>query len=252
MKTKILYEDNDIMVIYKPAGIATQTGKVGQADVVSELTNYLVKSRTDVPKGTVAPFVGVVHRLDQPVEGVLVFGKTRKATAHLSKQIVDGTLKKHYLAAVCGKPTAEKGRLVDYLIKDRDGSAKVVRETEKEAKKAILEYSLMGTNSIHLGVRQEVEDLWNREVEVSLLAVLLKTGRFHQIRVQLSHLGCPLLGDQRYGNELSALISNSLNIRNTALCAYQLEFCHPTSGKKLEYTVTPENRAFAIFQNYLP
>lgn len=251
MKTKILYEDSDLLVIYKSAGIATQTAKVGQADVVSELTNYLAKSRMDKAKGGSVPFVGVVHRLDQPVEGVLVFGKHKKATAELNKQLTDGSLKKHYLAAVCGKPREENEKLVDYMIKDKDGNAKIVRESHPEAKKAVLEYQLIGTNSMHVGARQEVEDLWNRELEVSLLKVYLKTGRFHQIRAQLSHIGCPLLGDQRYGNKTSELISDSLNIRYTALCAYHLEFIHPMSGKKMEYTVTPENRAFAIFQNYL-
>lgn len=252
MKTRILYEDSDLLVIYKPAGIATQTAKVGQSDVVSELTNYLAKSRMDRAKGGATPFVGVVHRLDQPVEGVLVFGKHKKATAELNKQLTDGSLKKHYLAAVCGKPLETQAKLVDYMVKDKDGSAKIVRESYPDAKKAVLEYNLIGTNSMHVGARQEVEDLWNRELEVSLLKVVLKTGRFHQIRVQLSHMGCPLLGDMRYGNKTSELISNSLNIRHVALCAYHLEFMHPMSGKKVEYTVTPENRAFAIFQNYLP
>ena len=252
MKTKILYEDSDILVIYKPAGIATQTAKVGQADVASELSNYLAKSRMDRTKGGMAPFVGVVHRLDQPVEGVLVFGKHKKATAELNKQLTDGNLKKHYLAAVCGKPAKQQDKLVDYMIKDRDGSAKIVSESHPEAKKAILEYSVIGTNNMHVGSQQEAEDIWNRELEVSLLDVHLKTGRFHQIRIQLSHLGCSLLGDQKYGDRISELISNSLNIRHTALCAYHLEFMHPMSGKKMEYTVTPENRAFTIFQNYLP
>jgi len=252
MKTKILYEDSDILVIYKPAGIATQTAKVGQADVASELSNYLAKSRMDRTKGGMAPFVGVVHRLDQPVEGVLVFGKHKKATAELNKQLTDGNLKKHYLAAVCGKPAKQQDMLVDYMIKDRDGSAKIVSESHPEAKKAILEYSVIGTNNMHVGSQQEAEDIWNRELEVSLLDVHLKTGRFHQIRIQLSHLGCSLLGDQKYGDKISELISNSLNIRHTALCAYHLEFMHPMSGKKMEYTVTPENRAFTIFQNYLP
>ncbi len=251
MKIKILYEDNDVFVIYKPAGIATQTAKVGQADVVSELTNYLAKSRMDKSKGGAAPFVGVVHRLDQPVEGVLVFGKHKRATAELNRQLTDGTLKKHYLAAVCGKPDAEQATLVDYMIKEKDGSAKIVRETYPDAKKAILEYELFGTNHMQVGSRQDVEDLWNHELEVSLLKICLKTGRFHQIRAQLSHMKCPILGDGRYGSKISELISKSLSIRSTALCAYRLEFAHPQTGKKMEYTVTPENKAFTIFQNYL-
>lgn len=252
MKTKILYEDPDILVIYKPAGIATQTAKVGQADVVSELTNYLAKNRMDKSKGGMAPFIGVVHRLDQPVEGVLVFGKHKQATAALNTQLTDGTLKKHYLAAVCGKPTEKSARLVDYMIKDRDGLAKIVAETNKEAKKAVLDYRVLGTNSIQVGAGRVHSDEEIQSVEASLLEVILKTGRFHQIRVQMSGTGCPLLGDQKYGNGLSMTISNSLNIKSAALCAYHLEFMHPKTGKKMEYTVNPENKTFAIFQNYLP
>lgn len=251
MKTKILYEDNDIFVIYKPAGIATQTAKIGQADVVSELTNYLAKSRMDKSKGGAVPFVGVVHRLDQPVEGILVFGKHKRATAELNRQLADGTLKKHYLAAVCGKPDAEQATLVDYMIKEKDGSARIVRETYTDAKKAVLEYELLGTNRMQVGSRQDAEDLWNRELEVSLLKVCLKTGRFHQIRAQLSHMKCPILGDGRYGDKTSELISKSLAINSTALCAYRLEFVQPGTGKKMEYTVIPENKAFTVFQNYL-
>lgn len=251
MKTKILYEDSDMFVIYKPVGIATQTAKVGQPDVVSELTNYLAKSRPDKSKGGAAPFIGVVHRLDQPVEGILVFGKHKKATAELNRQLTEGTLKKHYLAAVCGKPDAEKATLVDYMIKEKDGSASIVRETYTDAKKAVLDYELLGTNCMQIGSRQDVEDLWNHELEVSLLKVCLKTGRFHQIRAQLSHMKCPILGDARYGSKISELISQSLAIRSTALCAYHLEFMHPGNGKKMEYTVSPENKAFTIFQNYL-
>lgn len=252
MKIKILYEDNDILVIYKPAGLATQTAKVGQPDVVSELTNYLAKSRLERSKGGAAPFVGVVHRLDQPVEGVLVFGKHKRATAELNRQLTDGSLKKYYMAAVCGKPDCEKAKLVDYLVKDRDGRALVVDASCPEAKKAVLEYHLMGTNCMQVGVRREAEGAWSRELEVSLLTVCLKTGRFHQIRAQLSHMGCPILGDLKYGDEVTEMISSSLGIRHTGLCAFHLEFIHPMSGKKLEYTVAPENKAFAIFQNYLP
>jgi len=252
MRIKILYEDPDIFVIYKPAGIATQTAKVGQADVVSELTNYLAKSRMDKAKGGMPPFVGVVHRLDQPVEGVLVFGKHKQATAALNQQLKDKALQKHYLAAVCGKPQEESARLVDYVIKDRDGLAKIVRETDAEAKKAVLDYRVLDTCELQVGAGRMPSDEEVQAVETSLLEVKIKTGRFHQIRVQMAGAKCPLLGDQKYGNRLSLTISNSLNIRNVALCAYHLEFNHPQTGKRMEYTVNPENRAFAIFRNYLP
>lgn len=258
MKTQILYEDKDILVIHKPAGIATQTARIGQADVVSELRNYLAKqNRSDkVSSSGGAPYVGVVHRLDQPVEGVLVFGKNQRATAALTEQMKKGSLNKHYYAAVCGQPPEDKAQIVDYLIKDSSsGMAKVVRETTAGAKKAVLDYQVLDNRQVEIGSHYDHYDAgeaWGQSAPVSLLDVHILTGRFHQIRVQMAHMKCPLLGDQKYGNPVSKLISDSLSVRNTALCAYHLEFTHPMSGKKMEYTVSPENRAFTLFQNFLP
>ena len=105
----ILYEDNDILVAYKPAGIATQTARVGQQDMVSELKNYLaVKEKKE-------PYLGLVHRLDQPVSGVLVFAKNKKAAASLTAQITNGTMKKYYYALIYGVPNKKREQLVNYL-----------------------------------------------------------------------------------------------------------------------------------------
>lgn len=252
MKTEILYEDKEILVIHKPAGIATQTAKIGQADVVSELKNYLAGEQRRNGRAETPPYLGLVHRLDQPVEGALVFGKTQRATANLTEQLKKGSLNKYYFAAVCGQPKEPEGRVVDYLIKDGGtGMAKVVRETTAGAKKAVLDYEVLDARQVEIGAQYDAKDAWNRQVAVSLLKVHILTGRFHQIRVQMSHMDCPLLGDQKYGNAVSKVISNSLGVPNTALCAYHLEFLHPVSGKKLEYSVSPENRAFTLFQNFL-
>lgn len=251
MKTKILYEDNEIMVIHKPSGIATHTSRVGQADVVSELKNYLAaKARKEAGKKFgQPPFLGVVHRLDQPVEGLLVFAKTSKATAALNEQLKDGTLNKQYYAVVCGKPDHSEDQLVDYLLKEDTGS-KVVPKGTEGAKKAVLDYYVMDTQSLGVGSMMGVGDQWDKKVEVSLVKVYIFTGRYHQIRCQLSHLGHPLLGDVKYGNELSGLMSRTLHVNATALCAYHLSLVHPTTGKELSFSVSPENRAFTIFQNY--
>lgn len=218
-------------------------------DVVSELKNYLAAENRR--RGTVGgpPFLGVVHRLDQPVEGLLVFGKTRHATAKLTEQLKSGALNKHYFAVICGKPEEEKARVVDYLVKGEDNMARVVSEAAPGAKRAILDFERLDVRQMELGVWQEVASV-GRPVCVSLARVHIRTGRYHQIRVQMAHLGHSLLGDQKYGSVAARKLSESLNVSNVALCAYHLAFEHPFTGKKLEYTVCPENRAFLLFQNF--
>lgn len=251
MKTQILFEDSDILVIRKPAGIATQAARIGQMDVVSELKNYLAaQSRRNGQPGKV-PYLGVIHRLDQPVEGVLVFGKTHCASAALNEQLKNRMLHKRYFAAVCGRPSLSENLITDYLLKD-GGMAKVTASPRAGAKKAVLHYKLLDICSVEIGARHDTMEAWGAPVEVSLLDIRLLTGRFHQIRAQLSHMGCPLLGDQKYGTEMSALISSSLQISDTALCAYHLDFTHPDSDREMEYNVSPENKAFTLFRNFFP
>jgi len=231
VRTKIIYEDAQVIVAYKPAGLATQTSKVGQADMVSELKNYLSAAQ----KGK-APYLGVIHRLDQPVEGLLVFAKTKQAVAALTKQLVQGTLNKQYYAVNCGNPPAEEGELVDYLYKDAAGKAVVVtgqQEMYPEAKKAVLQYRILKKLST--------------ENTVSMADIHIDTGRFHQIRAQMAHAGMALLGDHKYGNEKSLAQSMERGIRNVALCAYSVAFEHPQTGKELSFQVEPEGKAFAIF-----
>ena len=226
MRTSIQYEDKDIVVVYKPAGLATQTAKVGQPDVVSELKNYL--------KGG---YVGVVHRLDQPVEGLLVFGKTKEATATLTAQLSRGVLNKHYYAVVCGKPDTVEGQLVDYMIKTADNRAQIMDDggAQEGAKRAVLTYQIL-------------ESQMTESASVIALAdIHIETGRFHQIRAQMSHAGLPLLGDQKYGTEASIQTSRSLNVRNVALCACQLTLEHPKSHKKLNIQIKPEGIIFTKF-----
>lgn len=233
MQTKLLYEDNDILVIQKPAGLAVQSARIGQPDVVSELKNYLAAGSLqgkNVPG--IQPYLGIVHRLDQPVEGLLVYGKNQKAAAELGRQLQGADFTKEYLAVVCGKPQEERQELVDYLIKE---NGRAVVSTQKEAKKAVLQYEVAAVKTIE-------------SEEVSLLRVRLATGRFHQIRAQLSHAGFPILGDSKYGNEKSSNMAKRLGIRNTGLCAVRLVFLHPANKKKMEYTVSPTNPAFALFE----
>lgn len=224
MQTQIVYEDEAVLVIRKPAGLATESAGIGQKDVVSELKNYVAKKNPGK-----MPYLGIVHRLDQPVEGLLVFAKTKKAAENLTAQLGKGTLKKEYLAVVCGKVPENTGRLVDYLIKV-NGMAVVKDAADAQAKKAVLTYTK----------KAETE-------KFTLLAVQIETGRFHQIRAQLSHAGFPILGDEKYGSEESKELSREKKIRFTALCAASLSFRHPVTGKTMAFTQTPQNPAFADF-----
>lgn len=256
MQTQIVYEDEAVLVIRKPAGLATESAGIGQKDVVSELKNYVAKKNPGK-----MPYLGIVHRLDQPVEGLLVFAKTKKAAENLTAQLGKGMLKKEYLAVVCGKVPENIGRLVDYLIKvngmavvkdaadaqikdaadaqvknaadaktEKDVDAQTEKAAGPQAKKAVLTYTK----------KAETE-------KFTLLAVQIETGRFHQIRAQLSHAGFPLLGDEKYGSEESKELSREKKIRFTALCAASLSFRHPVTGKTMAFTQTPQNPAFADF-----
>lgn len=240
MQTQIVYEDEAVLVIRKPAGLATESAGIGQKDVVSELKNYVAKKNPGKK-----PYLGIVHRLDQPVEGLLVFAKTKKAAEDLTTQLGKGTLKKEYLAVVCGKVPENTGRLVDYLAKEKgmavvknaadaktekDVDVQAGKAADPQAKKAVLTYTK----------KAETE-------KFTLLAVQIETGRFHQIRAQLSHAGFPILGDEKYGSEESKELSQEKKIRFTALCAASLSFRHPVTGKTMAFTQTPQNPAFADF-----
>lgn len=224
MRTKILYEDNEILIIWKPAGLATESAGIGQMDVVSELKNYLSGKNA----GRV-PYLGIIHRLDQPVEGLLVFAKTKKSAESLTGQLREGRLKKDYLAVVYGRALESTKRLTDNLKKEK-GMA-VVDETGKDpaGKKAVLSYERMATSE-----------------ETSLLNVQIETGRFHQIRVQLSHAGLPILGDEKYGSGESRQLSGKMGLTSVALCAFHLQFWHPVSNEKMEFKKAPQNPVFRI------
>lgn len=206
----ILYEDDAVIVCVKEAGVATQTKKLGQADMESLLKNYRAA------KGE-PPYIGVVHRLDQPVKGVMVFAKTKEAAANLSRQIAGKAADKFYYAMVDGIPKQRKGTLEDYLL--RDGAAnisKVVGKETADAKLAKLEYEVLEKNQ-------------NR----SILNIQLLTGRHHQIRVQLSNAGWPIVGDRKYNFKETLTPSET----ELALCSYRIGFKHPVTGKRLEFKI---------------
>lgn len=224
IKENILFEDRCMIVCKKKAGIPVQSARIGTWDMENGLKTYLSEKQSAHPA-----YVGIIHRLDQPVEGVLVFAKTSAAAKELSRQLNTGEMGKYYLAVTKGKPPALQGTLENWLKKDAKSNKSYVVPKEKEgAKYAKLYYQ----------VRQKAE--MPDGTEKFLLEIKLDTGRHHQIRVQLANAGMPLVGDKKYyldGEENTSL----------GLCAARLVFAHPVTRKKMEFSVRPEGNAFEGF-----
>ena len=217
MGLNILFEDDHVLVVKKDAGIPVQAGKMRIMDLQGLIKNELYRRNR---KGG-EPYLGLIHRLDQPVEGVMVFAKTPFAAGALSEQVTDGRMKKHYLALLCGKPSEDSGKLVDYLVKDgRTNTSSVVKEQNKDAKRAELNYLVL-----------------KRHEETTLVEVELITGRHHQIRVQMANAGWPLYGDTKYNPQFQEVMEHV----QTALCAYKLSFVHPKTKKVMEFCIEPDN-----------
>lgn len=230
----ILYEDKDIIVVRKQAGLATQSAGVGQQDLVSILKKHIVEGGN----AQTPPYLGMIHRLDQPVEGLLVFAKNQRAAGQLSRQLQQGALNKDYFAVLCGKPKTKSAQLVDYVAKDKKNCAFVVTEKDAEfsqGKKAILSYRVL----------DEVE--LDSSKELALVQIQIETGRFHQIRIQFAHLGFPLLGDGKYGTINTKKIAGELSVPSVSLCAYGLEFDHPVTKKRMTFHITPQGKGFSYF-----
>lgn len=219
----IIYEDEQVIVCRKHAGMAVQSAKASQMDMESALRNYR--------KGG---FIGIVQRLDQPVEGLLVFGKSSKATAALNMQQQNGKMKKQYLAAFVRTPVESEGKLEDFLLKDgRTNTSKVVVQGTTGAKRAELTYRILKTEIWELSETEE-------KLPVGLAQVTLGTGRHHQIRVQMAAHGMPLWADGKYHPQQSFLEKN----QQIGLCAYHLEFEHPKTGKRMIFETEPEGEIF--------
>lgn len=231
----IIYEDKDLLVCFKPAGIPTQTASLATQDVVSMAKTYLAK--TGASKN---PYLGLVHRLDQPVSGLLILAKNKKVA---SLEIAE----KEYYALCLGEPVDKQGKLQHFLWKNpKTNMAEIVdknftKDGKKEAKESILSYEIIKNIS---GKEENGTD--GKEASVSLLKVRLETGRFHQIRAQFSAIGHPLLGDIKYGSEESKELSGKKRIRTIALCAYRVSFLHPCTKKEMEFQVPQELLPFWV------
>lgn len=205
---EILYEDNHVIVVYKKENILSQGDKTKDVDLLSQIKDY-IKKKYKKP-GNV--YVGLVHRLDRPVSGIMVYAKTSKAAARLSEQIRLSEMEKQYLAVVNGILAEKKGEFRDYLKKQETGNTEVTRKND--GKESCLYYEVI-----------------EEKRGMSLVKILLKTGRHHQIRVQFASRGYPLYGDQRYGYA---------DKKQIALSCYHLAFCHPTTKEKIVFERFPK------------
>ena len=209
-KLEILYEDNHIIVVVKPFNIPTQEDSSNDKDMLTIIKEY-IKEKYNKP-GNV--YLGLVHRLDRPAGGVMVFAKTSKAASRLSDQIRKNEVKKTYLAVVHGK-TKKEDELINYINKNNKTNNSYI--DDKSGKESILSYITLKYD--------EKEDL-------SLVKVNLKTGRHHQIRLQMSNINHALYGDQRYGLQ---------DKKQLALFAYKLEFIHPVTKELMTFKKLPKN-----------
>lgn len=209
----IAYEDNHIIVVIKPFNIPSQADITGDMDMLTLIKQYLKEKYAKT--GDV--YLGLVHRLDRPTGGVMVFAKTSKAASRLSESIRKGEFDKKYLAVVCGVPVHKSGKLEHYLKKDtRNNTVVIAPFSEEGAKRAELDYKVL----------DDVQGF-------SLISINLITGRSHQARVQMASLGTPIFGDMKYGAD------NRSKGYNLALWATEIKFIHPTTKEKMVFRAFP-------------
>lgn len=272
-KPTILFEDESIIVCVKPSGIASQSAKSFQPDMTDLLKRHLTFGSGK--KGS--PYIGVIHRLDQPVGGVMVYAKTPSAAANLSAQTANHSMSKKYYAVLTAADSKnrlkQEGTLTDFLVHDgRTNSSFVVKpktsdgkinQTEHaddafrssnpasamtdNAKKAVLDYKIIKTTN-HNGLTLLLAD------------VTLHTGRHHQIRVQFANAGCPIFGDTKYGNRcisssesVTAAAGSTTTAFHTSLglFAYSLIFIHPVTKNEVCFNYVPEYAPFSWFEDFI-
>lgn len=211
----IIYQDNHLFVVEKPVNVPVQEDASGDLDLLT-MGKAFIKEQDHKP-GNV--YLGLVHRLDRPVGGVIVFAKTSKAASRLSDQLRRRAIKRQYIVVCQGHPKQQEASLTDYMYKDRRENMSYIDDAKHpEGKKAKLHYKVLETKG-----------------SLSLLQVELETGRSHQIRVQLAHAGLPIYGDQRYNPQ--AVVGEQI-----ALLAYGLTLEHPTLKEEMTFTALPDER----------
>ena len=219
---EIVYEDNHLIIVYKHSGEIVQGDKTGDVPLSEDVKCYL-KEKYQKP-GNV--FLGVVHRLDRPVAGLVVFAKTSKALTRLNKMFRDGEVHKTYWAITKNLPPQSEGTLTHWLVRNEKQNKSYAYDHEvPHSKKAILKYRLIGQSDHYC-----------------LLEVNLMTGRHHQIRCQLAHMGCPIKGDLKYGAQRSNPDGSS------CLLAHHVEFVHPVSKQLISLdSPLPEDKLWQVW-----
>ena len=210
----IIYEDNHIIVVEKLENVPSQADKTEDIDMLTLTKQYLIE-KYHKPGDA---YVGLVHRLDRPVGGIMVFAKTSKAASRLSEQVRSKIFQKQYLTIVNGKMEKDQDVLIDYLLKnEKKNMSKVVKEGTKNAKRAELEYEVVK---------------YDQKLNLSVLKIHLHTGRHHQIRVQLSSRGHSIYGDQKYGGRGHG--------KQICLWAYSLGLQHPITKEEMHFKLLPK------------
>lgn len=229
MKLNILYEDDFLLVCVKPAGVPSQGDKSNAVDMVTQVKNYIF----DNQESDEEPYVALIHRLDRPVGGVMIFAKTPEAAANLTDQVMDGEMIKYYQAIVTGELAEECGEMVDYMVKDsKTNMSRICKKGDKGAKKAVLSYELL-------------DEIETDEGILSYVLVELKTGRHHQIRLQMASRGHGIWGDTKY-NPLFTKTKNSY--KQMALFSSRIELTHPDTNEHMVFKCEPEGEAFDIIE----
>lgn len=225
MEVEILYEDAELIVVVKPPGMPSQSERSMAVDMVSYLKNYLAK-----PGGR-EPYVAVIHRLDRPVGGVMVYAKSRNAASALSAQISKGQMSKRYMAVLNHTLKNKQGRLENELLKDKQTNlSKIVPAGTPGAKHAVLDYKVIRTKYID-------------GKQYSLAEVDLVTGRHHQIRIQMAGAGAGIYGDTKYNPDFNSVKTWT----DIGLFAWHLEFTHPKTRKKMVFEKRPDHSPFTFF-----
>ncbi|MEZ3436394.1 MAG: RNA pseudouridine synthase [Lachnospiraceae bacterium] len=221
------HEDEHIFVCCKLPQIATQSSKIGSPDMVSLIKNYLYTSHNLSRE----PYLAVIHRLDQPVSGILVFAKTPFAAKELNNQLKNHGFGKYYRALIDKVPEKSEGVLENYLVKNsKTNTSRICSPQTPGAKFARLSYKTVkkGQGIFNLG-----RSIFNFTPSPTELDIELDTGRHHQIRVQLAAHGWPIIGDTKY----NPAFSRTKQWQNICLCAYKLEFCHPKTGELMHFEI---------------
>lgn len=215
MTLNILYEDKDIVVVIKPRGILSQSSSSFEEDMVSMLKKHLGKDT----------YIGVIHRLDKPVYGIMVYGKNKKSTDILCSDLKKKNIGKIYEALVEGQPNEDTGRLTDFIKKENNNISRIADKNTKDAKEAILEYKVLETKN-------------SEGMNITRLRIKLLTGRHHQIRVQCAAHGFPLFGDYKYNKRPA---KEKLEYDNVlTLAAVELNFTHPKTGKNMNFKINAD------------